>query len=115
MAARASRVRNTPGQIQRQAPATSFMKPVYHSPGRTFPVAGQTDKDITSASELATPQDGRPQETKDLVEAMIELAEEEGVPTTPEVPEIERVQAEAVDCTGEVDQGLEVAREQGDA
>ncbi|KAI9153787.1 hypothetical protein LWI28_016552 [Acer negundo] len=49
-----------------------------------------------------TPQDSRPQETEDLVEAMTELAEGKEVLATPRVPEIEGVQAEAADASPSV-------------
>ncbi|KAI9191872.1 hypothetical protein LWI28_014822 [Acer negundo] len=39
--------------------------------GPTPPAMGQIGEGITLASELPTQQDGRPQETKDLAEAMI--------------------------------------------
>ncbi|KAI9200072.1 hypothetical protein LWI28_002330 [Acer negundo] len=52
--------------------------------GPTVPAVGQKNKGITPAFELSTPQNGRPQETKDLAEVMIELAEEEGVRATSE-------------------------------
>ncbi|KAI9194099.1 hypothetical protein LWI28_003088 [Acer negundo] len=97
MATKASRVRSIPGQIQRQAPATSSIKPVDQSPASPPPSplppppppvpivpsksqlrVDRTDEGITSASELLISEDGRPQETEDLVKAMIELAGEFG-------------------------------------
>ncbi|KAI9174849.1 hypothetical protein LWI28_023611 [Acer negundo] len=78
------------------------------SQGPTPPVADQTNEGITSTSELPTPQDGRPQETEDLANAMIELAGGKELL-------LRGVQVEAADGTDEADQGLEAVREQGDA
>ncbi|KAI9191218.1 hypothetical protein LWI28_005281 [Acer negundo] len=102
MVAKASRVRSMPGQIQRQAPATSSMKAIDQSPTSPPPLPPI----VPSRSQL-------------WVDRAKETAEGEGVLTMPEVPEIEGVQAEAVteaaDGMDKADQGLELVGEQGDA